>query len=63
MVVLPGSGLTTTFTLYFIVGISPFLFSIVLDLFLTWGLVSGKGCLNWLDCDWGLGPSFPFSSR
>ena len=63
MVMLPGSGLATTFTLYFFVGINLFLFSVTLDSFLTWGLVSGRGDLNWLDCDWGFGPNFTSSSR
>ena len=40
MVTLLGLVLATTFTLYFLVGISPFLFSVALDSFLTWGLVS-----------------------
>ena len=35
------SGLATTFTLYFFMGISFFLFSVALVSFLIWGLASG----------------------
>ena len=58
---LPGLGLATA--LNFLAGLSLFLFSVILDSFLTWGLVSGRGGLNWLVCDWGLRPGFPSSSR
>ena len=49
MVVLPEFGLATA--LSFLVGLNLFLFSAVLDSFLIWGLVSGRGGLNWLVWD------------
>ena len=61
MVVLPGLDLATA--LNFLAGLSLFLFSVILDSFLTWGLVSERGGLTWLVWDWGLGLSFPSSSR
>ena len=57
MVVLPGLGQVTA--LSSLVGLSIFLFSAILDTFLIWGLVLGRGGLNWLVWDWGLGPSCP----
>ena len=60
-VTLLGSGLANTFTLYFFVGINLFLFSVALESFLMWGLVSGWRGPNWLDCGWVLVPPFPLA--
>ena len=49
MVVLPELGLATA--LNFLIGLSLFLFPVILDSFLTWGLVSGRRGLNWLVLD------------
>ena len=57
------SGLATTFTLYFLGGMSLFLFSVAFVSFLTWGLVSGWVGLDWLDWGWNFGPNFPSNSR
>ena len=50
-VALLESGLASTLTLYFFVGMSLFLFSVGLVSFLMWGFVSGLAGLNW--SDWG----------
>ena len=46
VVALLESGLATTFTLYFFVGINLFLFSVTLESFLIWGFVPGWVGLN-----------------
>ena len=60
---LAGSGLVTTFTSYFLVGISLLLFLCCFWFFPYMGIGVRLGGLNWLDCDWGFGPNFPSSSR
>ena len=52
-------GLDLAAVLSFLVGLSLFLFSAILYSFLIWGLVLGRGGLNCLVWDCGLGPSFP----
>ena len=56
-------GLASTFTLYFLVGISLFTFSVSLESFLTWKFVLGWVGLNWLDWGWSFGPNFPSNLR
>ena len=61
--VLLDSGFSMTFTLYFFIGVSFFLFSVALVSFLISGLVTGWVGLDWSDWGWSFGPNFPSSSR
>ena len=63
VVVLLDSGFPMTFTLYFFIGVSFFLFLVAFVSFLIWGLVIGWVGFNWSDWGWSFGPNFPSSSR